>query len=306
MFFWAFMLLCDLSIPLLMMLFGKSFLHGAVTDINSIYGYRTPMSKKNIDTWTFAHRVSGDIWYRWGRTMLPLTAAAMLPVLGKDKDTVGIWGAVLCMILCLAMCMVIPLTEKQLRTHFDKDGISLDLGLKRGTVRLQPHRDFWEEEAARTIRQLQAILGPDAAALRHVGSTAVKSIPAKPIIDIAVAAESLDAVRAHDEELLAAGFLFRGEDQPGQMLYVKGDTEADTRTHHIHVMPADSRSWTDYNAFIDYLNACPTDAARYAELKKQLAARYPEDRKSYTAAKADLVQELLKKARKYAAGQQIE
>ncbi len=296
MFFWIFMLICNLLIPLGMILFGSQFLNEKITDINSIYGYRTAMSKKNIDTWRFAHRYSGRIWHSWGRILLPFTVISMLPLIGRDNDTVGKWGAVICVILCTAMSMVIPLTESALRKHFDKDGNSLDLGLKRGSVRLQPHRDNWDALAAETIELLRSLLGSDAEDIRHVGSTAVRGIYAKPIIDIAVAAESLDAVRAHDGELQAAGIVFRGEDRPGQLLYVMGDIDADTRTHHIHVVPAGSDAWNSYVSFTDYLNAHPEDARRYSDMKRQLAAKYPEDRKSYTEAKAGKIAEILKKA----------
>ena len=68
------------------------------------------------------------------------------------------------------------------------------LGLKRGTVKLVPHEEAWEREAEETIRRLRTLLGDAAADIRHVGSTAIPGIMAKPIVDIAVAAEDFDAV----------------------------------------------------------------------------------------------------------------
>lgn len=59
------------------------------------------------------------------------------------------------------------------------------LGLKRGGVALAPHEEAWEAEAERTAELLRKLLGASAAGAEHVGSTAVRGIEAKPIIDIA-------------------------------------------------------------------------------------------------------------------------
>ena len=77
------------------------------------------------------------------------------------------------------------------------------LGLKRGTVRLYPHETAWEAEAEHTIIMLQKLLGDDAKEIQHVGSTAVPTICAKPIIDIALAVNSFDDVMKHFRVLLS-------------------------------------------------------------------------------------------------------
>ena len=68
------------------------------------------------------------------------------------------------------------------------------LGLERGRVALTAHDGAWEAEAARTAELLRELLAAAAADIEHVGSTAVRGIEAKPIIDIAVAARSLEEI----------------------------------------------------------------------------------------------------------------
>ena len=75
------------------------------------------------------------------------------------------------------------------------------LGLKRGTVALFPHEKEWETEAQRTIEKLKSICGDVIVDIAHVGSTSVKSIMAKPIIDIAASVNDFDEVLAIDEKL---------------------------------------------------------------------------------------------------------
>ena len=73
------------------------------------------------------------------------------------------------------------------------------IGLKRGTVELLPHQKEWEEEAKNKIELLKQLLGNTAIDIQHVGSTAIFSIHAKPIIDLAVAVNELKDVLPYVE-----------------------------------------------------------------------------------------------------------
>ena len=143
---------------------------------------------------------------------------------------------------------------------------------------------------------LGTILGDAAADIQHVGSTSVRGIRAKPIIDIAVAARDMEKIREKIPALAAAGVIFRGEDHPGEYLFVMGDFAADTRTHHIHVCAAEGKDWRNYLNFRDYLNAHPDRAADYDRLKGELAEKYALDRGSYTAGKAEFIAGILREA----------
>ncbi|MBO4459737.1 MAG: GrpB family protein [Clostridiales bacterium] len=170
----------------------------------------------------------------------------------------------------------------------------MKIGLKRGLVEVVDHDPEWEEEAKLTIGKLDKILQGMAVDIQHVGSTAIKSICAKPIIDIAVGVRDLDKILEYNDALLAEGFIFRGEDIPGQYLYVLGDE--DSRTHHIHVVKYDSTEWNNYINMRDYLNTHEEDAMRYSQLKESLALQYPSDRVKYTEMKSCLISEILNKA----------
>lgn len=171
------------------------------------------------------------------------------------------------------------------------------LGLVRGTVRVEEHRDEWDVCARKTVAVLKTILEDAAADIQHVGSTAVRSICAKPIIDIAVGAYDPDRIHDFNDILEQRGFMFRGQDHPDQFLYVCGD--GDLITHHIHVCRYDSKEWNDYINMRDYLNCHDEDAQAYSELKKQLAEKYPDDRKTYTSMKSEMINQILDKAREW-------
>ena len=168
------------------------------------------------------------------------------------------------------------------------------LGLKRGTVVLCPHDPEWETEAEKAIRLLREVFGEAAVDIRHVGSTAVRGICAKPILDLAVGVKEPASVDALVPALAACGVIDRGEERPGERLFVIGSE--DVRTHHIHVVLYDSVPWKKYILFRDYMNALPEKAAEYDRLKGTLAERFPDDRASYTAGKAAFIARMLEEA----------
>lgn len=178
-------------------------------------------------------------------------------------------------------------------------GEDMPIGLKRGTVVLEPHSDEWDVCAAETIAVLKEILGDDAVDIQHVGSTAVKGIAAKPIIDIVVGAEDFEKIRKHEKELHSAGIVFRGEDIEGQLLFVIGDFKKDTRSHHIHVVKWNGEEWSNYINFRDYLNADRDAAREYSRLKKTLMKEYPNNRLLYTEGKKKMIAGLLEQAAKW-------
>lgn len=172
----------------------------------------------------------------------------------------------------------------------------MSIGLKKDTVKLEVHQDAWDVEGAVTCKKLKDILGDDIVDAQHVGSTSIRCICAKPIIDIAVAVRDFQDIMKHNEELAVNGIIYRRQDVPGQHLYRCGDLENDIVTHFIHVVIADSEDWHNYINFRDYLNAHPEDTKDYESLKKDLCARYPEDRNSYVKGKEKIIDDILVKA----------
>lgn len=182
--------------------------------------------------------------------------------------------------------------------------VFVELGLKRGTVALAPHRREWEDEAERTARELREILGDLVADVQHVGSTSIATIMAKPIVDVALAVYDFNALLAKRDELQAAGYYYREhhkDDLPDQLLFARGsyyDGTGDVQTHFIHVVRSGGTEWRDYINFRDYLRAKPDKAREYEALKLRLANECPVDsgREKYLAGKHDFITSTLRHA----------
>lgn len=172
----------------------------------------------------------------------------------------------------------------------------MNIGLKTGVVTLLPHQTEWETNAEETIILMRTILGDTCIDIQHVGSTSIKHICAKPIIDIAVAVNELADILPHNDVLANNGFYYRKEEATGQLLYLMGDLKNEIKTHHIHVVKYNSVNWRNYLNFRDYLNQFPEKAKLYNDLKQELAEKYASERKLYTAGKKDLIEQLLNEA----------
>ncbi len=176
------------------------------------------------------------------------------------------------------------------------------IGLKRGTVRLDSHRPEWDEVSAETIKTLRKMLGEAAVDIQAAGSTAIPAIKAKPILDIVVGVEDVQAVLEKVPELAACQIVLRKNQWPRELLFACGALEDDFITHHIHVVPYGSEEWRHYLDLRDYLNANKAAAKEYEELKERLFAQYAGDRSSYTKGKEEMIRRLLSEAARWRNG----
>ena len=119
--FWIYMLIMDIIIPLTMIGFGRAFMKKAPGKINDAFGYRTRRSMKNRETWEYAHKYFGRLWFLGGSVLLPLSVIAMLFVRGGDHDRIGVFGAVLMAVQMLFMIGAIFPTERALKKEFDEE-----------------------------------------------------------------------------------------------------------------------------------------------------------------------------------------
>lgn len=116
-------LLADvLSVPTIMLIFGWAFMKKPPKDINGFYGYRTTMSMKNQDTWEFAHRVCGRVWWRVGWVLSALSVALLCAV---QLD----WPLGILVLVAEGTALIATIfpVERALKKTFDKDGKRLKL-----------------------------------------------------------------------------------------------------------------------------------------------------------------------------------
>ena len=162
-------------------------------------------------------------------------------------------------------------------------------------IEVVDYRPEWDTMFKVESKKIKKILGKNCVGVYHIGSTSVKGLPAKPIIDIMPVVKDISLVDAHNGEFEALGYECRGEfGILGRRFFAKG---GDNRTHHIHIFEQSNQ--TDIQRHIavrDYLNAHSDTAAEYAALKKKLAAEFPFDNDGYCDGKEEYMKSLEEKA----------
>ena len=171
------------------------------------------------------------------------------------------------------------------------------LGVVNNTVRLEKHNPMWTQMAITLIEELKSIMGEDAIDIRHVGSTAIYGIPAKPLIDIAVGVRDVNIYKKYVDIFEKHNIHLLGDLVEEQMLFCKSTKGCDDRTHHIHFVEYNSDRWKNYQNMRDYCNSHPTAAKAYGDLKTKLANEHANERYVYRDSKHEFIKETLAKAK---------
>jgi GrpB-like predicted nucleotidyltransferase (UPF0157 family)/RimJ/RimL family protein N-acetyltransferase len=156
------------------------------------------------------------------------------------------------------------------------------------------HDPQWATEFEQLRSVLANALGDVALTIEHVGSTSVPSLAAKPIIDIDVVIGTRDDLPEAIRRLATIGYTHRGD------LGVEGReafaaNHASPR-HNLYVCARDSDELARHLAFRNWLRARPEDRDSYADLKRRLALRFPNDIDGYCDAKRGLIESILTQA----------
>jgi GrpB-like predicted nucleotidyltransferase (UPF0157 family) len=164
------------------------------------------------------------------------------------------------------------------------------------TVAVVPHDPQWQAAFEMESKSIAAALGYTVVAIHHIGSTAIPSIYAKPIIDVLVEVNDLGQVDAQLAAMVLLGYEAMGEyGIPGRRFFRK-NTPAGVRTHHIHTFTIGSAQVERHLAFRDYLRAHSETAQQYSQLKRELAKKHPQNIDRYMDGKDEFIKAVDQKA----------
>ncbi|MCP3920193.1 MAG: GrpB family protein [bacterium] len=187
------------------------------------------------------------------------------------------------------------------------------------TIQILPYRTAWPAEFAALARTLRDAFGDLALRIDHIGSTAVPDLDAKDILDVQITVRDLDAAALHaavDRTNLEWRADIDGDHCPPGLelparelakLYATRHaparaTEADPRDVAVHChIRAEGRFNQRYALLCrDYLRTHRLAADAYAEIKRQLARRFPTDAESYYDVKDPVFDVLMAGAEEWA------
>ena len=160
-------------------------------------------------------------------------------------------------------------------------------------VEITDYDPLWPSKFQTERVLLERVLAPWLAGpIEHVGSTAIPGMPAKPVIDVMAAVNTLEASQAAINELRKIGYVYFPYRSDIMHWFCKPSPAF--RTHHLHLVPFGSERWVDCLAFRDRLRGDQPLAIEYATLKKKLATEFKFNREAYTEAKTPFLQRVLR------------
>jgi len=139
------------------------------------------------------------------------------------------------------------------------------------------------------------------AEVHHIGSTAVKGLGGKGIIDIMIGVGSWQGIERLVAGLNRIGFNHIHPKERGK-IFLSTQKESKLGDCHIHIVRRGSAAYRNFLAFRDYLRKYSKEAERYFALKLFWYKQSKGKRAKYTQMKSKYIKEVLKKARQEYAG----
>ncbi|MDF2505152.1 GrpB family protein [Clostridium sp.] len=159
-------------------------------------------------------------------------------------------------------------------------------------VVVEDYNPNWKYEFEKIEAELRTVL-KDVISIEHVGSTSVEGLAAKPIIDIDIIIE--DNFQEVKNQLGTIGYIHEGDLGISGREAFKYRNKDCLMTHHLYVCNKNNEELHRHITFRDYLRNNKKERERYSLIKKEMAAKYPEDIDSYISGKQDVILEIYEK-----------
>jgi len=170
------------------------------------------------------------------------------------------------------------------------------LGLDYDSLLLDRTTPDWADAGARLRREVAGRLAGFAAGVEQIGSSTVKGLLAKPIVDLAIGVTTGQELTPVRERLESAGWIYRGDagTQGGHVFVL--ESAPWHRVAHAHVVEHLGEQWCNYSRLRDLLRRSPGARQRYEDTKLRLINEVGDDRTVYTEGKTEIVAALLEEA----------
>lgn len=164
-----------------------------------------------------------------------------------------------------------------------------------------PYDNMWAEMYEKEKNILSSILGDLIINIQHFGSTAIKGMSAKPIIDIMIIVDDINQVDNYNDIMIKSEYSVRGESGiDGRRYFVKLTPDnSGNHSHHIHVYEKGNKHIADELMFRDYLGIDKEAYNEYEKTKIDAALKFRNSPVEYVDAKHDCITEIMEKAKSY-------
>ena len=167
-------------------------------------------------------------------------------------------------------------------------------------MNLYKYSDSFPSLFQKEKKKIKKILG-DICLIEHIGSTAIRGVAGKGVIDIMLAFEKQDNIQTAVILLQENGY-FLADDQVERkgrvFMSSSGTKESSFGDIHLHLTTKDNEAYLNAVLFRDFLKKHPKERKEYVDLKYQLFKSVANDRKKYTKSKSDFIEKIINLAKK--------
>ena len=171
-----------------------------------------------------------------------------------------------------------------------------NIGLKRGYLEIMDYQEDYGKIYEEEKKELLEIYKDKISVIEHIGSTSIKNIKSKPIIDILVQTDDLEDFKKYTESNVE-GEIYTVKKEPtmGGDYLIRKEEDGKIKAF-IHVYKIGDMNGITPIIFRDYMNLHEDEKKRYEDLKIELYKKYKDDRKQYTLGKDEFIKHIIKKA----------
>ncbi|MFC9448083.1 GrpB family protein [Bacillus cereus] len=169
-------------------------------------------------------------------------------------------------------------------------------------IAIEEYNVKWESEFNKIHTLINNVMEDSIVSIEHVGSTSVKGLASKPILDIDIVIEEYEIFHEVVTKLETIGYYhqaewsFKGREAFGRknafVPWCKGSIV--WMEQHLYVCDKNSEELRRHIAFRDYLREHGDVAVEYGQLKEELA-RESKSRTSYSEGKTEFITNILEK-----------
>ncbi|MED1203265.1 GrpB family protein [Heyndrickxia acidicola] len=163
-------------------------------------------------------------------------------------------------------------------------------------VVISEYNPDWECQFQYEKKRIHGVLGDRIIQIEHIGSTSIKGLSAKPIIDMMAGVPDLEAVPDLISSLNEIGYEYVPKPEIVDRRFFRKGLWGQG-TCHLHICEYGGSEWFEKLLFRDYLRLNPLLAKEYELLKQELAVTYKFDRPAYTKNKEPFIRRVVALAR---------
>lgn len=162
-------------------------------------------------------------------------------------------------------------------------------------IMLADSNPSWKDYFKAEKKKIKAILKKNCVSIHHIGSTAVRGLKAKPVIDILVIVNDISKINEFNLKFQNLGYVCESDnDMTEDVVLLKNGEKVSYQMYLLE--KSNEEKILRYLAVCEYLENHPKKSREYAELKTKLVHEECQDEAGYNREKANFLNALEKDA----------